>query len=90
MSRTVRSEVDFFYFITFVSSFFSHYPLGYVRKRHAYRTQLAEPDPTQVSDLKISHGKLVKKNTWCEGGLCPILPIGGIQYTRIYIYMCIF
>ena len=35
--------------------------MGYVRKRHAYRAQLAEPDPTQVSDLKIFHGKLVKK-----------------------------
>ena len=62
MSRTVRSEVDFFYFITFVSHFFFRKPLGYVRKRHAYRAQLAEPDPAQVSDLKISHGKLVKKN----------------------------
>ena len=40
---------------------------SYVRKRLAYRTQLAEPDPAQVSDLKISHGKLVKKKHGARG-----------------------
>ena len=74
MSRTVRSEVDFFLFITFVSHFFFRKPLGYVRKRHAYRAQLAEPDPAQVSDLKISHGKLVKKKHAAVGDYGPSCP----------------
>ena len=74
MSHTVRPEVDFFYFITFVSSFFSHQSLGYVRKRHAYRAQLAEPDPTQVSDLRISHGNLVKKKHAARGVYDPSCP----------------
>ena len=61
MSPTVSSEGEKNKSDNFFSSFLFRSPLGYVRKRHAYRTQLAEPDPTQVSDLKISHGKLVKK-----------------------------
>ena len=60
MSRTVRSEVDFLFYNFFFVLFFS-LTAGVIRKTHAYRTQLAEPDPTQVSDLKISHGKWVKK-----------------------------
>ena len=35
--------------------------LRFAHRRPTYFTQLAEPDPTPVSDLKISHGKLVKK-----------------------------
>ena len=47
----------------------TEYSVGY------YRAQLAEPDPAQVSDLKISHGKWVKKKARRGGDLCPILPI---------------
>ena len=61
MSRTVSPEGEKKYSDNFFLPFCFRSPLGYVRKRHAYRTQLVEPDPTQVSDLKISHGKLVKK-----------------------------
>ena len=61
MSPTVSPEDEKKYSDNFFSSFFFRSPLGYVRKRHAYRTQLVEPVPAQVSDLKISNGKLVKK-----------------------------
>ena len=61
MSRTVSPEGEKKYSDNFFLPFCFRSPLGYVRKRHAYRTQLVEPVPAQVSDLKISHGKLVKK-----------------------------
>ena len=61
MSPTVSPEGEKNKSDNFFSSFFFRSSLGYVRKRHAYRTQLVEPVPAQVSDLKISHGKLVKK-----------------------------
>ena len=67
MSRNVRSEVDFFFLKLLFHLFFFRKPLGYVRKRHAQCAQLAEPDPAQVSDLKISHGKLVKKIRGARG-----------------------
>ena len=47
----------FFYFFKL-----KRFAVHYAHLRPRYITQLAEPDPTQVSDLKISHGKLVKKN----------------------------
>ena len=67
MSPTVSSEGEKNKSDNFFSSFFFRSPLGYVRKRHAYRTQLVEPVPAQVSDLKISHGKLVKKIRGARG-----------------------
>ena len=67
MSPTVSSECEKNKSDNFFFSFFFRSPLGYVRKRHAYRTQLVEPVPAQVSDLKISHGKLVKKIRGARG-----------------------
>ena len=58
-------------------------PLGYVRKRHAYRTQLVEPVPAQVSDLKISHGKLVKKMRGARGVYARYCPY---QELRLVLY----
>ena len=67
MSRTVSPEGEKKYSDNFFLPFCFRSPLGYVRKRHAYRTQLVEPVPAQVSDLKISHGKLVKKIRGARG-----------------------
>ena len=61
MSRTVSPEGEKKYSDNFFLPFFFRSSLGYVRKRHAGCTQLVEPVPAQVSDLKISYGKLVKK-----------------------------
>ena len=67
MSPTVSPEGEKNKSDHFFSSFLFSSLLGYVRKRHAYRTQLVEPVPAQVSDLKISHGKLVKKIRGARG-----------------------
>ena len=67
MSPTVSPEGEKKYSDNFFLPFCFRSPLGYVRKRHAYRTQLVEPVPAQVSDLKISHGKLVKKIRGARG-----------------------
>ena len=71
MSPTVSPEGEKNKSDNFFSSFCFRSPLGYVRKRHAYRTQLVEPVPAQVSDLKISHGKLVKKIRGARGVFMP-------------------
>ena len=78
MSRTVSSEGEKNKSDNFFSSFLFCSSLGYVRKRHAYRTQLVEPVPTQVSDLKISHGKLVKKIRGTRGVYAPYCPYNAI------------
>ena len=85
MSPTVSSEGEKNKSDNFFSSFFFRSPLGYVRKRHAYRTQLVEPVPAQVSDLKISHGKLVKKMRGARGVYARYCPYG---QDRAYIDPC--
>ena len=90
-------------FLFFTFFFLERFAVRYAHRRPPYFTQLAEPDPTQVSDLKISHRKLLKKThaaKEAQGPSCckPLLGqegVGSAQKTICYFqlsayYLCVF